>query len=418
MPLVCGVSFRGAGKVYHFDPGELPVALLDYVIVSTARGDELGQVTEAPHEIDDAEIIGELKRVLRKASASDLERAENYRLKETEVVGVCQEQIGRFGLEMKIISAEYSYDGSRLTFYFTAEERVDFRALVRHLARTFRARIDLRQIGVRDEARLVGGLGPCGRPLCCATWLTQFQPVSIRMAKLQNLPLSPNEISGLCGRLLCCLTYENDYYREVAGRFPRVGRTVDTPYGPAKVIKVSVLRESVTLLLEDGTTVEMTAEQLSGAEPLTPRAERGTSTAFSDASSRPAGQPGSGRSGGRGYSESPRHGQGDARSGGRDQATRQPARGASAQRQPGIAMDGEPSTQQPGLPAQSSQRGRLDVQAKPRPKPESIPEDTAGAVAREDTDHADAHPGRPPRRRAGRRRRGPRRSPTTAIPED
>lgn len=271
MALVCGVRFRGAGKVYHFDPLDVPVAVADYVIVATARGDEMGQVTEAPHDVTASQIVGELKPVLRKASANDIARAEQYREKEIEAVTVCQEHIGKVGLQMKVVSAEFSYDGSRLTFYFTAENRVDFRALVRDLARTFRARIDLRQIGVRDEAKLVGGLGPCGRPLCCATWLTQFSPVSIRMAKQQNLPLSPMEISGLCGRLLCCLTYENDYYREVRGMFPKVGRTVDTPYGRGKVIKVSVLRETVTLLLEDGSTAEMTADQLSGAEPMAPR---------------------------------------------------------------------------------------------------------------------------------------------------
>lgn len=271
MALVCGVRFRGAGKVYHFDPRDVPVTVDDYVIVSTARGDEMGQVTEAPHDVMASQIVGDLKPVLRKASSNDIERAEQYREREIEAVTVCQEHIGKVGLQMKVVSAEFSYDGSRLTFYFTAENRVDFRALVRDLARTFRARIDLRQIGVRDEAKLVGGLGPCGRPLCCATWLTQFSPVSIRMAKQQNLPLSPMEISGLCGRLLCCLTYENDYYREVRGMFPKVGRAVDTPYGRGKVIKVSVLRETVTLLLEDGSTAEMTADQLSGAEPMAPR---------------------------------------------------------------------------------------------------------------------------------------------------
>lgn len=271
MALVCGVRFRGAGKAYYFDPGDISVAMDDYVIVATARGDELGKVTETPHDVTASQIVGELKPVLRKASASDIARAERYREKETEAVTVCQEHIGKAGLQMKVVSAEFSYDGARLTFYFTAENRVDFRALVRDLARTFRARIDLRQVGVRDEAKLVGGLGPCGRPLCCATWLTQFSPVSIRMAKQQNLPLSPMEISGLCGRLLCCLTYENDYYRQVSGMFPKVGRTVDTPYGRGKVIKVSVLKETVTLLLEDGSTAEMTADQLSGAEPIAPR---------------------------------------------------------------------------------------------------------------------------------------------------
>ncbi|MGI6367878.1 MAG: PSP1 domain-containing protein [Anaerolineae bacterium] len=271
MPVVCSVRFRGGAKVYHFDPGELSLRTDQYVIVSTARGDEMAQVAEPPREVPETEIVGELKPILRIASPADVSRAEQFHSREAEAIVQCQERITQAQLEMKIVSAEYSYDGSRLTFYFTAENRVDFRALVRDLARTFRARIDLRQIGVRDEARLVGGLGPCGRPLCCSTWLNQFSPVSIRMAKQQNLPLSPMEISGLCGRLLCCLTYENDYYSHIRGLFPRVGRTVDTPLGPAKVIKVSVLRETVTLLFEDGSTMEMTADQLSGAEPIAAR---------------------------------------------------------------------------------------------------------------------------------------------------
>ncbi len=275
MPTICGVRFRGTGKVYYFDPRDLNLETDDYVIVNTSRGDELAQVALPNREVDPSEVVGELKPVLRRASSLDLLEAERYRLKEQEAVERCQEQVEASGLPMKIVSAEYSYDGSRLTFFFTAEKRVDFRNLVRELAHTFKARIELRQIGVRDEAKLVGGLGPCGRPLCCATWLTQFSPVSIRMAKQQNLPLSPMEISGLCGRLLCCLTYEDDYYREIKGRFPRVGRTVETPYGPGKVIQVCVFTEKVTLLLEDGSKIEMTADQLAGEAPPPPHAEKG-----------------------------------------------------------------------------------------------------------------------------------------------
>jgi cell fate regulator YaaT (PSP1 superfamily) len=274
MPTICGVRFRGTGKVYFFDPRDLALAVDDYVIVNTSRGDELAQVAAANRLADDSEVVGELKPVLRRATSLDLLEAERYRTQEPEAIERCQQQVDQSRLEMKVVGAEYSYDGARLTFFFTSEKRVDFRNLVRELARTFKARIELRQIGVRDEAKLVGGLGPCGRPLCCATWLTQFTPVSIRMAKQQNLPLSPMEISGLCGRLLCCLTYEDDYYREIKGRFPRVGRTVETSYGPAKVIKVCVFTEKVTLLLEDGAKIELTADQLAGNEPLPPRAER------------------------------------------------------------------------------------------------------------------------------------------------
>lgn len=357
MALVCGVRFRGAGKVYHFDPRDVPVSVDEYVIVATARGDEMGQVTEAPHDVTASQIVGELKPVLRKASINDIARAEQYREKETEAVTVCQEHIGKVGLQMKVVSAEFSYDGSRLTFYFTAENRVDFRALVRDLARTFRARIDLRQIGVRDEAKLVGGLGPCGRPLCCATWLTQFSPVSIRMAKQQNLPLSPMEISGLCGRLLCCLTYENDYYREVRGMFPKVGRTVDTPYGRGKVIKVSVLRETVTLLLEDGSTAEMTADQLSGAEPMAPR-DAGVEEASLANSLRKVTTPrqSSERRPEQGQGSDPR---GQVRSQRSRGASRQPNQGQSAPNaQSARRPNNAPSNSRPGAPQNSGENSQ------------------------------------------------------------
>jgi len=278
MPLVCGVKFRGTGKVYYFSPGDIEdLQVNDYVVVETVRGRELGRVTMANRQVGDGEIVGELKPILRHATTADLLDACRFRRRESEAIPLCEEQVARFGLPMKIVSAEYNYDGARLTFLFTSEQRVDFRGLVRELARTFRTRIELRQIGVRDEAKIVGGMGKCGRPICCATWLTGFCPVSIRAAKQQNLPLSPMEISGLCGRLLCCLAYENHYYKEVAGRFPKVGRRIETPCGSGKVVRVSVLTETVTVLLEDGSTVELTAEQLSGKAPITP--ERGPGAA-------------------------------------------------------------------------------------------------------------------------------------------
>ena len=271
MPIVCGVTFRGNNKVYHFGVGpDLDLAVDDYVIVDTARGDEMGRVAQAPRDMERREVVGDLKPVLRLATSAELIEAERYSLLEDEAVATCRERVRAAGLPMKMVAAEYSYDGSRLTFTFSSEERVDFRNLVRDLAREFKTRIELRQVGVRDEARVVGGIGKCGRPLCCATWLDAFAPVSIRMAKQQNLPLSPNEISGLCGRLLCCLNYEYDYYKEVAGRFPRVGKIVESPVGLAKVLHVSVLRETVDLLLEDGSRVELTAEQYNGQAPITP----------------------------------------------------------------------------------------------------------------------------------------------------
>jgi len=269
MPIVCGIRFRGTGKVYYFDPGEAlqDLEVGDHVIVETARGAELGEVAFPCQEVEEGEVVGELKPVLRRATTADLLDAQLYQAKEGEACETCREQVAKFKLPMKVVSAEYSFDGSRLTFFFTAEQRVDFRQLVRELARIFRTRIELRQIGVRDEARIVGGLGKCGRPLCCETWLNDFSPVSIRMAKQQDLPLSPMEISGLCGRLLCCLGYEHDYYKDVKSRFPRVGKRIDTPKGQGKVVHVSVLRETVTVLYEDGSELDFTASQLSDDVP-------------------------------------------------------------------------------------------------------------------------------------------------------
>lgn len=269
MPIVCGIKFRGTGKVYYFAPGDLQsLQVGDHVIVETARGREMGQVAVEIREVDEAEIVGQLKPIVRRAGTADLLDAQRYQRQEDEAVAKCREQVARFDLPMKMVSAEYSYDGSRLTFFFTSDQRVDFRELVRELARIFRVRIELRQIGVRDEAKFVGGVGKCGRSLCCATWLNDFCPVSIRMAKQQDLPLSPMEISGLCGRLLCCLGYENDYYQTVKGRFPKVGKIVATPMGQAKVIGVSALRETVALLFDDGSTMELTADELSGKVPI------------------------------------------------------------------------------------------------------------------------------------------------------
>ena len=277
MPVVCGIKFRGTGKVYYFSPGEVrDLQTGDQVIVETARGVEMGQVAMPALEVDQSEIVADLKPILRRATPADLLDAQNFRHQEPDAVIKCRELVAKLNLPMKITGAEYNYDGTRLTFFFTAEQRVDFRELVRELAHIFRTRIDLRQIGVRDEAKIMGGIGKCGRPLCCATWLSEFCPVSIRMAKQQDLPLSPMEISGLCGRLLCCLDYENDYYQEVKGRFPKVGKTIETPIGPGKVIRVSALKETTSVLMEDGTIIELTADQLAGNATIQP--ESGPST--------------------------------------------------------------------------------------------------------------------------------------------
>jgi len=278
MPIVCGVRFRGTCKAYYFDPGDLDIRLNDYVIVETARGKEMGQIVLPGLAGEESKIVGQLKPILRRATTADLLEAQHYQRQEAEAVEKCKEQVVQFDLPMKVVSAEYNYDGSRITFFFTSEQRVDFRELVRELARTFKTRIELRQIGVRDEAKSIGGFGKCGRPLCCATWLTDFNPVSIRMAKQQDLPISPMEISGLCGRLLCCLGYENAFYDETKSKFPKVGKTAETPLGPAKIIGVNVFEETTRVLLEDGTIYELTVEQLEGHEPIELKKAKGADT--------------------------------------------------------------------------------------------------------------------------------------------
>lgn len=269
MPNVVSIKFRGSYKVYYFSPGGVQGLLVnDQVIVETARGREMAQVVSPSLDVDPSAVVGEIKPVIRRATITDLLDAQNFRQMEEEACTRCKEQVSKLSLSMKIVSAEYSYDGSNLTFFFTSELRVDFRDLVRELARIFRTRIELRQIGVRDEAKSIGGVGKCGRPLCCSTWLPEFCPVSIRMAKQQDLPLSPMEISGCCGRLLCCLAYENDQYTEIKARFPKVGKMVEVSCGPVKILKVDALSEMATVILEDGTIRQLTAEQLAGEAPL------------------------------------------------------------------------------------------------------------------------------------------------------
>ncbi|MCS6841343.1 MAG: stage 0 sporulation family protein [Roseiflexus sp.] len=250
MPLVVGIRFKDSGKTYYFDPNGIEaLAQGEYVIVETVRGPELAKVAYPPRLVDPEEIVGELKPVLRRAEPLDFERLRQLNSRQDELLARCAEKIQEHGLPMRLVKAEYSFDGSRLTFYFTAEKRVDFRALVRDLARTFRTRIELRQIGPRDEAKLLGGIGPCGRLLCCATFLPDYARVSIKMAKDQDLPLNPAKISGVCGRLLCCLSYEHEHYVSVKSRMPRKGTWVQTPDGPGEVVGVNVLRETVIVAL-------------------------------------------------------------------------------------------------------------------------------------------------------------------------
>ncbi|MHB1414487.1 MAG: PSP1 domain-containing protein [Chloroflexota bacterium] len=257
MPEVVGVRFKQAGKVYFFDPVGLPLAIDDHVIVETSRGTEVGRVVVANKQVLDDELTEPLKPVLRKAEPQDLRQVQHYRDKEEAALEKCRQKVAAHDLPMKLVGAEYNFDGSRLTFYFTAEGRVDFRELVKDLAGTFRTRIELRQIGVRDQAKIVGGLGRCGRPFCCASFLSDFSTVSIRMAKEQDLPLNPMKISGLCGRLLCCLGFENEYYCSQKRQLPHVHEIVDTAYGQGRVTAVNVLSGEVVVQTDNGSTVQI-----------------------------------------------------------------------------------------------------------------------------------------------------------------
>lgn len=278
MPVIVGVRFEKASKIYYFSPGNIPdLKVDDWVIVETARGYEAGQVVIGPREVSQSEVVGHLKPVTRRATVEDLLSKERYALREAAALQRCRKKVAEYGLPMKVVGAEYSFDGSSLTFFFTSEKRVDFRELVRELAHIFRTRIELRQIGVRDEARLIGGIGPCGRCLCCITHLQDFRPVSIKMAKQQDLPLSPMEISGLCGRLLCCLSYEDEIYREAKAEMPQVGEIVNTEYGRGRVCSVNVIKQTLNVELEGGTIVEVScapAEEQTPEPPPAPQVER------------------------------------------------------------------------------------------------------------------------------------------------
>ncbi|MEW5761812.1 MAG: stage 0 sporulation family protein [Bacillota bacterium] len=245
-----GVKFRKAGRIYYFDPGNLELMVGDGVIVETARGVEYGTVVTEPREWP-AEGEEPLKPVVRKADAADLELVLANEAREKEAFAICQDKIAAHGLPMKLVDVDYTFDGSKIIFYFTAEGRIDFRELVRDLAAVFRTRIELRQIGVRDEAKMLGGLGCCGRELCCATWLREFSPVSIRMAKDQNLSLNPAKISGICGRLMCCLKFENEVYEDAREGLPEVGSRVTTPDGEGKVVGVNIFRHTVNVELKE-----------------------------------------------------------------------------------------------------------------------------------------------------------------------
>lgn len=255
MVKVAGVRFKKAGKIYYFDPDELNVEKGTNVIVETARGMEFGTVTSGIKEVPESEIVPPLKKIIRIADDNDVtQHKENVRKKQ-RALELCQEKVNKHNLQMKLIDVEYTFDNSKIIFYFTADGRVDFRELVKDLAGVFKMRIELRQIGVRDEAKMVGGIGTCGKALCCHTWLPEFEPVSIKMAKVQNLSLNPTKISGICGRLMCCLKYENDIYYELRKGMPEIGERIKTEDGTALVVETNILENKIKarLVLDEKT---------------------------------------------------------------------------------------------------------------------------------------------------------------------
>jgi len=252
MVTVVGVRFKRAGKIYYFSPAGLDIKKFDKVIVETARGVEFGECVIAPKQIGEDKIISPLKNVIRIASEEDIIKNNENKQKEKEAFEVCMSKIEEHQLNMKLIDVEYTFDNNKVIFYFTADGRVDFRELVKDLASIFRTRIELRQIGVRDEAKMIGGLGPCGRAMCCSSFLGDFAPVSIKMAKEQSLSLNPTKISGICGRLMCCLNYEQEAYEGIRKRLPRIGAVVNTPSGKGEVVANNVIKESVKVKVKVG----------------------------------------------------------------------------------------------------------------------------------------------------------------------
>ena len=249
---IVSIRFNDRGKVYYFDPAGLTVSIGDDVIVETAKGLEYGQCTDGNHEVEDSMVVAPLRPVVRIANDADKRIAKSGKEKEKVAFDYCQKKIVEFGLDMKLVDVEYGFEGNKILFFFTSEGRVDFRDLVKDLAGEFRTRIELRQIGVRDEAKMLGGLGVCGRPFCCSQFLNEFHPVSIKMAKTQGLSLNPTKISGTCGRLMCCLKYEECAYEDLVKKAPKVDAFVETPSGKGSVININLLRGNAKVRLEDG----------------------------------------------------------------------------------------------------------------------------------------------------------------------
>ena len=268
MAIVVGVRFRTAGKIYDFSPGGELFEKGEYVIVETARGVECGEVQNGNHEVSDQAVVAPLKGIERRATPEDITRNDENKRREKEAQSVCQERIRKHKLDMKLIDVEYTFDNSKILFYFTADGRVDFRDLVKDLASVFRTRIELRQIGVRDEAKMMGAIGTCGRELCCSTFLSEFHPVSIKMAKEQSLSLNPTKISGTCGRLMCCLKYETEAYEYLLKRSPKVDAIVKTPQGQGTVVMVCLLKESVKVRLDTENANELIEVKVEDLEIL------------------------------------------------------------------------------------------------------------------------------------------------------
>jgi cell fate regulator YaaT (PSP1 superfamily) len=254
---IVGIRFQRAGKVYYFDPSGIDLEVDEHIVVETEHGLKIGRVVIAPKQVLSNELTKPVKPVLRKASPQDFQQQDKGREKEKKALSKCKELSGKYDLPLKLLNAESNLDANHITIFFSAEGKVDFRQMVRELANSLKARVELRQVGSRDEAKLIGGFGRCGYPLCCATFLTEFNPLSIKIAKEQNLSLNPAKISGTCGRLLCCLGYEADLYRQMKGKMPPLGQEVSTTLGKASVIGVNPLKETVIVQLESQATVEL-----------------------------------------------------------------------------------------------------------------------------------------------------------------
>lgn len=275
MPDIVSIRFKPAGQVYYFDSAGIELKTGDRVVVETTRGQSIGRVIAPPRQAAEDEQGEPLKPVIRKASREDIAKIEELRAKEKEAVTRAAEVIAKHELPMRALAAEYNLDGSHLTIYFSAEEKVDFRVALKELGSLLKTRVELRQTGARDVAKLLGGIGRCGRPLCCATHLSKFDPITVRMARNQDLPLNPTMISGLCGKLLCCLKYEHQQYLDMKAKLPAVGKMVETPHGPAKVISVHPVKDSTTVQLENGVTLEFRSSELKPLEKeAVPRNDR------------------------------------------------------------------------------------------------------------------------------------------------